>query len=391
MIPWLTKERWGRLALPALLSLVAAVSLWGQEPTEYRFSPDIDIVLDGFTIGDTSIVRDDGNGNFLDGGALNLSTIKGLDQTPMGLLVCFETTIDPGNGEAWLPSLPILIGDTLTNVLPTGLLLPDAQSPELRVQSGQMSDARADAVSSMPRIGPLGPTGDRVILLSWDISVKLENGTIIDDEDLWGPGNNGLFFDGSAAGVDTALNLDAAHYLPGTDRLLLSFDGSGIVGGIPFDDEDVLRYDRSGQTWSMAYDASTKDVAWVPADLDALWVDVPFVPGPAPPMLTSLGGVVEEQPAVAPRGWAVLKGTNIADAMGNTEVFVNETPTLVMMNGGSSSMVLFQVPGSTTLGNAFFQVDLDVEASPAKVLSNQLLRSVSEVAQPFSRMEQRII
>ena len=347
---------------------------------QYKLSPDIDIVLDGITFGDTSIVIDDGNGNFLDGGALNLSTVKGLDDNPFGLLICFETTIDPGNGEAWRPSLPLVAGDVFTNIFPSGLLLPSHQDPNLGVQSGQMSDARADAVTTMPEIGPLGPTGNRVILLSWDISVKLENGTVINDEDLWGPGNNGLFFDGSAAGVDTALNLDAAHYLPGTDQLLLSFDGSGVVGEVAFDDEDVLRYDRVGQTWSMAYDASTTDPAWEPADLDALWVDVPFVQSPAPPMLTSLGGVVDEQPAVAPRGWAVLKGTNIADAMGNTDVFVNDIPAFLMMNGGSSSMVLFQVPPETTPGNASFQVDLDVEASPEKVLSNQLLYPVSEVA-----------
>ena len=58
----------------------------------------------------------------------------------------------------------------------------------------------------------------------------------------------------------------------------------------------------------------------------------------------------------------------------------NGVPALVMMNGGSSSMVLFQVPPGTGLGDAFFQVDLDVEASPEKVLSNQLLRPVNEVA-----------
>ena len=386
MTPWLAEKRWGRCALQALLSLVAAASLWGQEPEamQYKLSPDIDIALNGFTFGDTSIVVDDGNGAFSDGGALNLSTVKGLDESSFGLLVCFETVID-GGGEAWLPSLPILIGETLTDDFPNGLVLPDDQAPDLQVQSGQMSDARADAVTTMPAIGPLGPTGALVILLSWDISVKLENGTVVDDEDLWGPENNGLFFDGSAAGVDSALNLDAAHYLPGTDQLLLSFDGSGVVGGVAFDDEDVLRYDRLGQTWAMAYDASLKDVAWVPADLDALWVDVPFVQGPTP-VLTSLSGVVEEQPEVAPKGWAVLRGMNIADEFGNTEVLVNGVPTQHITIFGltvtvtSSSVVFFQIPEGTGVGTALFQVDVDQEASPSKVLSNQLLRPVSEFA-----------
>ena len=34
----------------------------------------------------------------------------------------------------------------------------------------------------------------------------------------------------------------------------MSFDTSGQIGDIPFDDEDVLRFDASG--WSLEFDAS---------------------------------------------------------------------------------------------------------------------------------------
>jgi hypothetical protein len=78
------------------------------------------------------------------------------------------------------------------------------------------------------------------------------------------------FFDASLAGVAPGLDLDAAHYLATDGSLLLSFDGSGVVGGISFDDEDVLRLDPLGGIWSMAFDASSYHAGWSPADLDAL-------------------------------------------------------------------------------------------------------------------------
>ncbi len=65
----------------------------------------------------------------------------------------------------------------------------------------------------------------------------------------------------------------------------MSFDGSGRVGNVSFDDEDVLEYD--GQTWRLAYDGSERFEGWKPGDLDALYVvveqDEPPPPPPPPP------------------------------------------------------------------------------------------------------------
>lgn len=120
------------------------------------------------------------------------------------------------------------------------------------------------------------------LLLSFDGSVEL-NGVHVDDEDLVTFHNGGaltMFFDGSAAGVGPDLDLDAADYLECNGHLLLSFDGSGVVGGVSFDDEDLLEYGPAG-TWEMAYDGSAQHPEWSAADLDAVQAEADPGPGPA--------------------------------------------------------------------------------------------------------------
>jgi hypothetical protein len=67
-------------------------------------------------------------------------------------------------------------------------------------------------------------------------------------------------------------NADVTAYEPMSGgKSLLSFDASGAVGGIPFDDEDVLAFDTSTLSYSMHFDASLSDPAdWPAADLVAL-------------------------------------------------------------------------------------------------------------------------
>lgn len=129
--------------------------------------------------------------------------------------------------------------------------------------NGVPANARIDAVS-------YNAAGD--LLLSFDTTVALP-GVTADDEDLvsWSPGPvYAMFFDGSANGVPTSLDLDAAtRVTPTADDQYLSFDGSGVITGIPFDDEDVLLF--SGGVFSMAADSSLSDpVDWPRTDLVAL-------------------------------------------------------------------------------------------------------------------------
>ena len=146
-------------------------------------------------------------------------------------------------------------------------------------------DASAEGV-------PMGVLTDAVAIspsgltLSFDTTVSLD-GNVYADEDLarWDGAIFSPAFDGSAAGVSGALDVDGAQDLGG-GAFLLSFDTAGSVGGVAFSDEDVLRYD--GASWSLEVDASTIDGDWLAADLDALVVPEP---GLAVAVLAGLGGL----------------------------------------------------------------------------------------------------
>jgi hypothetical protein len=115
------------------------------------------------------------------------------------------------------------------------------------------------------------PNGDR--LLSFDIAVNA-GGVFAADEDLLrlSSGVFSLFFDGSAAGVANAMDLDAVHYLAASNQFLLSFDTSGQVGSIFFDDDDVLFYNPNDSSWSSAYRGASRHAGFESADLNALYI-----------------------------------------------------------------------------------------------------------------------
>ena len=117
------------------------------------------------------------------------------------------------------------------------------------------------------------------LLLSFDVGVTLGNVTAADEDlvrlestqpDVWS-----LFFDGSAAGVPVAADLDGADLVDASGRLALSFDVSGTVGGVAFADEDVLEYDPDGGAWSKRLAGASRFPALVAADVDALFVPEP--------------------------------------------------------------------------------------------------------------------
>lgn len=113
-----------------------------------------------------------------------------------------------------------------------------------------VQDDLARAVTPIP-IGTF-PPGTRVDgyhrlangdqLLSFDVTVSLPGGVTAGPADLlrFNGSTYTLFFDGKAAGVPAGLDLDAAHYLESSGLLLLSFGGSGSLGGVTFGKADVL-------------------------------------------------------------------------------------------------------------------------------------------------------
>jgi len=121
------------------------------------------------------------------------------------------------------------------------------------------------------RVDALSRDEDGRLLLSFDISPAFPGTTNADDEDVvsWDGSTFALFWDGSAAGVPEGLDVDGVSDI-GFGRLLVSFDGSGSIAGINFDDEDILEVDTTNLIWQMAWDGSAADSAWIAADLDAL-------------------------------------------------------------------------------------------------------------------------
>jgi hypothetical protein len=106
-----------------------------------------------------------------------------------------------------------------------------------------------------------------------------------DDEDVvsFDGASYALVFDGSAQGIAAGLDVDGVH-AAGGGVLVLSFDGSGSVGGVGFDDEDVLVFYPAGPTWMMLYDGSAEHAALDAADVEAI-----AVPEPAESLLLATG------------------------------------------------------------------------------------------------------
>ena len=137
--------------------------------------------------------------------------------------------------------------------------------------AGVPANAQIDALSVNAALDPQ---------LSFETSVTLPGVGPVDDEDVvvYTGGAFAMVYDGSAAGIASALDLDAVQ--PVAAGLLVSFDTTGSIGALTFDDEDVLRYDIGLGTYAMYFDASASDpVDWPRADLSAL---------PEPGLLPSL-------------------------------------------------------------------------------------------------------
>ena len=117
------------------------------------------------------------------------------------------------------------------------------------------SVAAQGAVVGIPngaRIDAVAVTSADMVLLSLDVSVG-----VFDDEDVLRIDGNSLalFLDLSEVGIDPSLDLDGLDVEEsGTTRLYVSFDGSGTVDAVPFDDEDIAIYDLTTQAWGLAYD-----------------------------------------------------------------------------------------------------------------------------------------
>lgn len=256
-----------RFAILHLLFSLAALWLTtstGEAATRLEsmsFSPDITVSTGGTTVPAGSLV----NENLATGSVASIPTgplpagarIIAHTKLPGGdRLLAFDTTVELPGGVVVRP------GDVAHYDGSTYIKYFDAAS------RGLPASAMTDAIAVL---------GNGNLLLSFDTTVTV-GGVTVKPSDLvsFNGSTWSTFFDGKEAGVASGLNLDGAQLMP-SGRLLLSFDGSGTIGGITFDDEDILEYDTASGVWEMAYEGSQRHAELQHADL------VAFHAVPAPP------------------------------------------------------------------------------------------------------------
>jgi hypothetical protein len=224
-------------------------------------SPDITAGLGGLSVNDEDVAEDDL------GGGLGLAPLGALPSAAD--LAAYHVL---ANGEQ------LLAFDTTVS-LPGGLTAEPRDVVRYNGATYSLEfNGAANGVPNGTQVDAVSVLNGGDLLLSFDTTVVL-SGLSVDDEDLvrFDGSTFSLFFDGSVEGVSTALDLDAAHHIDANGHLLLSFDGSGTVGGVDFDDEDVLEYDPVAGTWLLAYDGSAQHSGWLTADLDAVHALSPLI------------------------------------------------------------------------------------------------------------------
>lgn len=257
------------LRVALLIACCSAFPLKSEAQTPVLFSPDITARLGTITpalVADDDAAIDDAAGNVNPvvsslfaalPANVELGAIEIGNTSAAGSMLAIDTTVA-------LPGLPIASPAEPRDVVRFDSL------------TSTFSTAFDGAVSSVPagvRIDALALDSASNLLLSFDTSVTLPGAGAVDDEDLvrFAAGVYSVVFDGSAQGISGGLDLDAAHLDPGANILQLSFDGTGSVPGVTFDDEDVVAFDMSTLTYAMRFDASLSDPDnWPATDLVAL-------------------------------------------------------------------------------------------------------------------------
>jgi len=120
---------------------------------------------------------------------------------------------------------------------------------------------------------PAGVNVDAVAMTSANLLISLDvdaqiGGQFYSDSDIIAVDGRGFskFMDAASAGINASADVDALE-VDDQGRVLLSFDTAGTLGGINYADEDVLAW--NGANWSLEFDGSVRDAAFVSADVDA--------------------------------------------------------------------------------------------------------------------------
>jgi hypothetical protein len=217
-------------------------------------APDITVQLNGTLVTDDQVAIDNGAGGIAVqsfGGSLPTGVeVDGyFDDGVNGVLFSVDSAVSlPGGIDARPEDVVRLNGGTFS-------LAFDGSA------RGVPSGVKVDAVSREP--------GGNLVL-SFDTTVVL-SGITFEDEDLARFDGSAftMALDGSAVGIDRALDVDGAA--PGGPGVwALSFDSDGVLGGVTFADEDIVRVNTSGPTFALLYDGSAAHPEWGAADVHAM-------------------------------------------------------------------------------------------------------------------------
>jgi hypothetical protein len=286
-----------------------------------RYAPDITVALGNTVVDGGTLATDD-----LSGGVA-VVTVPGL---PPGARIGGAHRFDNGDLLLAFESTISLLGagiveprDIVRFTAATGMYSVEVHGADV----GIPANAAIDALAALH---------DDTILLSLDINV----GGFDDADVIKISGSNlQLFLDLTALGIAPALDLDALDVEEsGNTVVYVSFDGSGTVDGIAFDDEDVLAYNLTTQTWSLAYDGSAAAAHW-PNGADLIDADVVLAATPTAsptptPIATDTATATATPPetatatATVPGATATATHTSIATGtVTATAVPVTGTPT----------------------------------------------------------------
>jgi len=243
--------------------------------SEIHRSSDVSRTEDSLSAGDEDVTVESG------GGVL-LANLGGLP---------LEADVD---AYLVLPQGEILFSLDTTVLLPGGLLAHPGDVVLFDGAGYGLHFSAADlGIDEAANLDAVALSTDGSLLVSFDVAVSY-GGVVIQDEDLASLGAGGrvdFAIDGSSIGVPDGLDLDAATVVTCNGHVLVSFDGSGQIGGLDFDDEDVLEVDPATGSLELVLDGSEGDPQWGAADLDALDAVIgESAPGEAGGLGISIGG-----------------------------------------------------------------------------------------------------
>lgn len=239
-----------RVLLAIFLASPFASVAAAQNPTSPRVSLDQSVVWSGVTLADEQVAH-----RHPATGAVTPVVVALLPAT-----VDLTGYHEASDGSVWVAlDTATFLGGLLVEPRDVARIAGGSATLLLDGSAAGIPDGvRVDAVTAA--------AGDLVV--SFDQAVRFSAALTAEDEDLvaFTAGGPALFFDGSAAGLDPGLDLDAAHVDAATGEIYLSTDAAGTVAGLAFGHGDLLAW-RADLGWRLVAAAPAD---WAGADLDAV-------------------------------------------------------------------------------------------------------------------------